>query len=335
MSHVPDPIVIVGGGPAAIAAIATMRQRGDDRPMILVDGSEHHVVQPRLHESGAWGEIRVPFEQIADTYQLEFVHSAWEVSETVLLTAEKTGAIKVSDKRLPFSQLLIAVGAKPHGVDAKNGLNLEALRQSRLQPVTGRRQIVGGGPSAVQFAAERAAQESIEILTDQARLLTSLPQPIADYATEQLEQAGVAISTGVRVKSGSPETLWLTGVRAAPPLTANRHGQIRLGQRVLSRVFGAGDCCQYDGSGLNALSAQAAVRKGKLAGRNMLRQHQDRYLLEYDYRERGYIVSLGPDDAVGWMGTSGNRVSGKAAVLAAKALDEQYALLLRGVDLFI
>ena len=72
-----------------------------------------------------------------------------------------------------------------------------------------------------------------------------------------------------------------------------------------------------------------------LVARNIMRLQQDRFLLPYDYSERGTIVSLGADDAVGWVGTSAATVTGTAAVAAKRTVDEQYRLLLRGIDTFI
>ncbi|CAG0997162.1 hypothetical protein GPROT1_03540 [Gammaproteobacteria bacterium] len=55
-------------------------------------------------------------------------------------------------------------------------------------------------------------------------------------------------------------------------------------------------------------------------------------MLPYDYAEQGYFVSLGPSDAIGWLGNQDNILTGLSAVTLKKAAEAQYGLLLSGVD---
>jgi NADH dehydrogenase len=101
-------------------------------------------------------------------------------------------------------------------------------------------------------------------------------------------------------------------------------------------VFAAGDCSRYRLPGSNALTAQTAVRKGKLAARNILRHSGRIRLLEpYWHQDLGYVISLGPSDAVGWIALERNIVAGLPAAVVKEIVEAQYDLLLAGIDTYI
>lgn len=84
------------------------------------------------------------------------------------------------------------------------------------------------------------------------------------------------------------------------------------------------------------MTAQSAVRKGKLAARNILRHSGMLKVLEpYLHRDLGYVVSLGPDDAVGWLAVENNVVKGIPAQVIKEVVETQYDLLLSGVDTYL
>ena len=88
--------------------------------------------------------------------------------------------------------------------------------------------------------------------------------------------------------------------------------------------------------GSNTLTAQSAVRKGKLAARNILRHSGFAGLLEpYLHFDLGYVVSLGSADAVGWLASEGNLVTGLPALTIKELVEAQYDLLLAGIDTYL
>jgi NADH dehydrogenase len=126
------------------------------------------------------------------------------------------------------------------------------------------------------------------------------------------------------------------GKRPELTLNTNLFGQVIHGGKTLAGVFAAGDCAHYRGIGSNTLTAQAAVRKGKLAARNMLRSTGRLKVMEpYLHRDLGYVISLGPDDAVGWLALEGNVVGGYPALVVKGLVEAQYDLLLAGIDTYI
>jgi NADH dehydrogenase len=84
------------------------------------------------------------------------------------------------------------------------------------------------------------------------------------------------------------------------------------------------------------MTAQAAVRKGMLSARNILRHSGALRLLEpYLHRDLGYVVSLGPMDAIGWLALEGNVVGGMPAMVIKELVEAQYDLLLTGLDTYL
>ena len=84
------------------------------------------------------------------------------------------------------------------------------------------------------------------------------------------------------------------------------------------------------------MSAQSSVRKGKLAARNILRSSGALKLFEpYLHQDLGYVVSLGPTDAVGWLALENNVVGGIPALVIKELVEAQYDLLLTGIDTYI
>ena len=143
-------------------------------------------------------------------------------------------------------------------------------------------------------------------------------------------------SGGREYRLPSSASLLFPGVQRAPfALQSSACGQVEVDGQLLPEIFSAGDCADYAGNGLNQLTAQAAVRKGKLVAHNIRNLNAGRGLRRYHYREKGYLLSLGPVDAVGWLGLRGNLVKGFAASVLKEATESQYNLFLEGVDTYL
>jgi NADH:ubiquinone reductase (H+-translocating) len=53
------------------------------------------------------------------------------------------------------------------------------------------------------------------------------------------------------------------------------------------------------------------------------------------HQDIGYLLSMGPDDAVGWTGSKNNIVIGLPAFTAKEGIAVQYDWLLSGVDSYV
>jgi NADH dehydrogenase len=142
--------------------------------------------------------------------------------------------------------------------------------------------------------------------------------------------------SGDKSAHASDLTLLLLGKKPELLLHANSSGQVVLDRNVLTHIFTAGDCSYYDDFGSNLMTSQSALRKGKAAANNILREAGIlRFCLPYMHREIGYLLSLGPDDATGWIGSKNAIVCGLPAFMAKEAIEAQYDLLLTGVDSYV
>jgi len=134
----------------------------------------------------------------------------------------------------------------------------------------------------------------------------------------------------------SKMTLLFLGKNQENRLSANTFGQVLIDDQPLQSIFTAGDCSNHNSCGSNTMSAQSSVRKGKLAARNILRSSGALKLFEpYLHQDLGYVVSLGPADAVGWLALENNVVGGIPALVIKELVEAQYDLLLTGIDTYI
>ena len=81
---------------------------------------------------------------------------------------------------------------------------------------------------------------------------------------------------------------------------------------------------------------RVTLRKGKVAAKNILREAGIlHFCLSYMHEDIGYLLSLGPDDGVGWIGSKNAIVRGLPAFLAKEGIEAQYDLLLSGIDSYV
>ena len=224
--------------------------------------------------------------------------------------------------------------------------------------------LVGAGPTGLQFLFElddhlRARGEDclIHLVNTGTRLMPGLPKAFHDYAMEKITSRSGTIwshlgsrfvSQGAKQvtlrdeksanlsRHDSQLALLLGGVVAQPlTLKTNRYGQVMLRSSVMPAIFAAGDVARYAGGGLDTMTAQAAVRKGKLVAENIRLLSRGEAPIAYGYHALGYFLSLGPLDGIGWVGSPGNIVSGAAAFAVKAVVEAQFNLFLRCMDTYV
>jgi NADH dehydrogenase len=222
--------------------------------------------------------------------------------------------------------------------------------------------VVGCGATGVQFLFEIAHYLRARDVSCKLRLVDGGAEPLQQfhskmghYVKSRLEDLSIEYRPNFRFLAQKPglliaensETdelmelpsdlsLLFIGKESVMRFHANWFGQIVTHGETLDRVFTAGDCSHYRGIGSNALSAQSAVRKGRLVARNILRAAGPVKIMEpYLHREFGYVISMGPSDAIGWLGFESNVVAGLPASLAKEVIEAQYDLLLAGIDTYL
>lgn len=274
---------------------------------------------------------------------------------------DEEGGLIAPARTIRYDVLVIAVGSLVHDFGTpgvrEHALPLDSAAQARRfhqrllsacaqADLQDRRDvdivIVGGGATGVELAAElrHAAGQlalyrfsdtprtvRITLLEAAPRLLSALPEDMAQTVRTDLEEAGVSVRTDAAVaevradavvlKNGerlpSTLTVWAAGVRAPSFLAATGLPTNRLGQLVVDatlrcpadrRVFAFGDCAAApdgeDGSERPVPPlAQAAHQEAVHLARNLPRLLAGRAPRPFRYQHRGTLISLGRYGAVG------------------------------------
>jgi len=276
---------------------------------------------------------------------------------------------------LPFDYLILATGTGLQTVALENSIKtltlqdfVETAGPDLLEAHLGRSKtkasqmtVVGSGPTGIQFLFEIAQYALTHHLPWKLRLIDSGDHPLQQfepnmgrYVQAKLDEWGIDYfpehyflrqgeddvtiehrDTFERQTLQSHLTLYFSGKNPRNRLRTNWYGQVKSHHKTLSRIFSAGDCAHFKSPGSNSLSAQSAVRKGKLVAQNILRQDSVLGLKSpYLHRDLGYVISMGPNDAIGWVGTQKNIIAGSPALAVKNVVESQYDLLLAGTNTF-
>ncbi len=318
--------------------------------------------------------FNVPYARLAEQFGFTFHQRRLQIDSNGLKRWQQQKKIPLDDGALDFDWLIVSTGAvsliPPRGRHVYGLENLIAgrgpalLDEWRIRAESQRLDIsfVGGGATGLQILFELKAllrQQKIDaglrLIDMNNRTVPFLPEGAHRYIVRKLRREGIAYlpeteyleqtdTTVVLKECGnnreyeleSAATLLFAGVKRAPlSLPTNSFGQIEAEGDLLPNIFSAGDCSDYAGNGLNLLTAQAAIRKGKLVAHNIGNLQAGRGLRSYRYLEKGYLMSLGPIDAVGWVGLRCNLARGFPANVLKEAMESQYDLFLDGVDTYL
>lgn len=216
------------------------------------------------------------------------------------------------------------------------------------EPPTTRLAIVGAGATGVELSAElhhvidalkvydvNKFKQTLQIDLIEAgpRILPALPERIAESAAKELTKIGVTIHTDTRItqanESGFVDAnempikadmmVWAAGVKVQSwlqdtGLELNRINQIEclpsLKCKSDDNIYVIGDCCAInmaDGSKVPP-RAQAAHQMASIAAKNIIRELQDKSLVDFKYTDYGSLVNLSRYSTVGSL--MGNLVKG-------------------------
>ncbi len=369
-------IVIVGGGYAGIAALVTLLRYMPEARITIIDPRSHHIKITHLHETFRYPlqDFLIPFSMLEDRFGCRHIRASVSIEESTLLQWQNDKFIVTNDEVVDFDYALIASGT-PMAQAAKKG-NIFDLQDFMISPGASLLDneldacdesepfisVIGGGATGIQFLFEiahflrrRNSKCKLRLIHGQNRVLQQFPEDFSTYTQSRMaeldidfypntryrdqETSNVVLEendTGREFKLSSVMSFLFLGKKPEILLSANTFGQVMVERKPLQNIFTSGDCCIYDSSGSNTMTAQSAVRKGMLAARNILRHSGSLRLLEpYWHRDLGYVISLGPTDAVGWLALEGNVVGGVPAMLIKEVVEAQYDLLLTGIDTYL
>ncbi len=210
--------------------------------------------------------------------------------------------------------------------------------------------IVGGGATGVELAAEisalfrylrkrsprsPAAEPRVVLLEATDRLLGWLPPYFHEVSMRELDRLGVEVRLNSGVERAGDDGIdtddgwlparirvWTTGIEVPPlirdlPGEHDPAGRVRVGSRLTlpghPEVYVLGDAGAYDDLSQGTLppTASVAVQQGPWAAGDLARRISGRRRPPFRFFDRGYVVSLGPESAVG--AALGVRLRGPAA----------------------
>lgn len=368
-------IVIAGGGYAGIAALTTLYRYMPGAEITLIDPKTEHLKITHLHETFRYPltDFLVPFSILTQRFGCRHVQNSLNITVDHLKQWQQAKCIQIDEHTLAFDYLLITSGANISqtnfgeqvlGLNDFSRMAGSDLLDPYLSTTSGTEAfitIVGGGATGIQFLFEIAdflrrmrSPCRLRLIDSGEHVLRQFPAGFSRHVQTRMQEDGIEFYPSVRFVSQQENQLLLkhktTGQNFALPsmlslvflgkqaevLKTNSFGQVVADQDILTNIFAAGDCAHYQSLGSNAMTAQSAVRKGKLAARNLLRHSGIIKVMEpYLHRDIGYVVSLGATDAVGWLAIENNVVMGLPALLIKEVVETQYDLLLTGVDTYL
>ncbi|MBK6958032.1 MAG: FAD-dependent oxidoreductase [Nitrosomonas sp.] len=321
-------------------------------------------------------DLLVPFTEIENRYGCRHIVASVNFDQDKLQECQDKKQLILNEEVLDFDYLIIASGCESRAVDPIRKDNILSLQDftiangsdlltklldqgnSSEQSIS----VVGGGATGIQFLFEIKqflnrikSKAALRLIHSGEHVLEQFPDGFGSYVEARMRDMDIAFYPNTYYREQQDGQILLTNKQTKEPFelasslsilflgkkqqnifTANAFGQVIVNQEPLQNIFVAGDCSYYQSLGSNTLTAQSAVRKGKLVARNILRHSGFPGLLEpYLHHELGYVVSLGPSDAVGWLVSEGNLITGIPALTIKELVEAQYDLLLVGIDTYL
>lgn len=319
-------------------------------------------------------DLLVPFADIENRYGCRHISASVHFGQGDLQKCQDKKQLIVNEEVLNFDYLLIASGSESKTADSiDNVLDLKDFTVSAGSDLLTKLlnksnhpeqsiSVVGGGATGIQFLFEIKqfldrikSRTELRLIHSGEHVLEQFPHGFSTYVQSRMHDRDIAFypntyycgqqsseillaekQTGKQFGLLSNLSILFLGKKKQSIFTANAFGQVIEDHRILPHIFVAGDCSYYQSVGSNTLTAQSAVRKAKLTARNILRHSGFPGLLEpYLHHDLGYVVSLGSADAVGWLGSERNLVTGMPALAIKELVEAQYDLLLVGIDTYL
>ncbi|MBV6494216.1 MAG: NADH dehydrogenase-like protein [Turneriella sp.] len=346
---------IAGGGYAGLATAIELHRYAPHIRVTLFDKRKNHQKLTQWHKLARGKNIKdfeVPFQSLAQRFKFTFVQQDIDLDK-LLQKPHETLLRK-------FDAVVVAQGSlSPHtmpGVVTLDMLRDDPNAIAKVRTIEKEHiAVVGAGPTGVQFAFELAARgNKVELIEAQDRVLPSFDASVGECAVKEAQKQNITLHLNTEfIRFEKPElilrkgnetarstadyVLFVPGVRANPAFNCDLYGRITeiSGERPECLFYAAGDNSYFSGRGLNAKSAQAAVRKGQAVARTLAADLSGKAAPEYVYQELGYFVSLGPKNAVGYLLSQKSAFSGRGALFMKEAVEKQYDLYLNGLPVYL
>lgn len=360
-------VIIIGGGYAGLAAAISLRKKNPHVAITLFDKKNFFLKKTYLHKTVHQDirDFQLPYPELASRFNISFYNE--EINLNLQRLAKEKALLSKTTGIMPFDYLIIATGSTeyiPFSLSGQNYRTLGQIMQGGLKenleklPRGSEITVVGAGATGIQFLFEifshfgkKFSYKLIHygelILDNQIEnfhreiLFEILKNQIAFYPNRKVleirekEMKVENRETNKIEKINSDFFLVFTGVLPSPQkFVADSYGRLLVNQEVIDFIFVAGDC-SYFSSGENSLTAQVAVRKGKLVAENVISSYTRKNLQKFNFQELGYFVSLGKNNACGYLFHKNLFLKGPLAFAIKEFSEKQFDLFLQGIDILL
>lgn len=358
-------IVIVGGGFAGLELAKHLKDK--EVEVVMIDRHNYHTFQPLLYQvaTGALQAeaIAFPIRRIFQSHK----NLNFRLADVLKINPEKN-SIDTTVGEITYDYLVVATGASSNFFGDKQlehfamgmksvpeALNLRSMILQSLETAVTEKDpvekeelmtfvIVGGGPTGVELAGALAEFKNHILRMDYPTLnptemrvfmveskpvvLGGMSEEASTKAKEYLNQYGVVIYNGVRVKSFDGESLlinngviiktrnvvWAAGVAGDFPEGIPQDilvGGHRIATDEINRIkgqtniFAIGDVAAVIGpetpNGHPGV-AQVAIQQGKQLAFNLLALIEGKETTAFTYHDKGSLATIGRNKAVADLG---------------------------------
>ena len=367
-------VIIIGGGLAGLIS-AVMLSKKSGFEVLLVDKNDTFLNLIRLHLTfkEPIENFQKKFLELSKKFHFRFLQKEVNITPENLVKWEKDSRIEELNES--FDYLVLSTGAKQRSLDSGItvssdsrilGLNdfiTQKWKDSAYDILSASDiSFVGGGASSIQFLFELftfldkyKSKPKINFFTMEERLLSNLPKIFHDYTLSKFKNKNTKFFSKQKIESTTRDeirvyslidsktkdypsdiTFLFLGVTPSPfKILTNEYGQVKQDDTIFKNIFAAGDCSTFISNGDNSMSAQIAVRKARIITRNIFNLVDKQKLLEFNYKELGYFISMGDLDGIGWMLNPNNVLFGPGAFAVKELIEKQFELFVTGVDTYI
>ncbi len=351
-------VVVIGAGFGGLWAARTLAQGNVD--VLVIDRNNYHTFLALLYQVAAaeleaediaypvrsifWKHSNIDFTlayvRRIDLQNRIVVTDGESISYDYLILA--TGSITysfglpgVAENAYCLKTLEEAVALKNHIIccfEAAAREEEKAQRESLLTFV-----IVGGGATGVEYAGalselihgplvkdyRTVAFQAVRIILLEAAdgLVANMPQSVRTYTLEKLQQMGIDVRLGTKVREVTPNAVilndqdtistqtvvWTAGVKGEPlaelsGVSTERDGRVPVREtlQVLGHpeIYVIGDLASIkEDNRVLPMVAQVAIQSGITAAQNILRQISGQTPQPFRYHDRGSMITIGRKSA--------------------------------------
>lgn len=358
-------VVIVGGGFGGIELSKHLRDK--EVEVVLIDRHNYHTFQPLLYQvaTGALEAETIAFP-VRRMFQ-EHKNLNFRLADVQKINPEEN-TIDTTVGKIAYDYLVLATGAVTNffgdtqlehfcmGMKTvPEAMNLRSMILQSIESAVTEKDpvekeemmtfvLVGGGPTGVELAGALAEfrnhilnkdyptlkpeEMRVFLVESKPKVLGGFSDESSDKAKKYLEDFGVTVFNGVRVKSFDGETLtinngtiiktrnvlWTAGVAGEFPegispdtvvsghrLQTNEYNQVKGYQNI----FAIGDVAAVittDTPNGHPGVAQVAIQQGKHLAKNILALMSSKQMQSFKYHDKGSLATIGRNKAVADIG---------------------------------